>query len=354
MARGNRTTEGTCIYCGAQEWLVPVAVLHGGFSNLLGDYITTDAANGYFPDALPPLQAMQKDWVLFSDEFMARSPEKFLPAVFEGKALPSYCENFSAPVVQFHMHAMSTAYSRWDGRFVDIIGEDDSAFTAWRDGASALDLETIATWENQVAGHLEWFVQGLPGGHKLWRARNEYVGSPFAEYDCQPLPLQKMGANPKHPQSRLNRENEAVLYCAESQKTALSEIRPGQGYFCTTCELILNRDIKVLDLTHDYRDINPFTCEHLSWKLDLSRVALRLTELVTKPTSRGEDDSLYSRTQVFAMITRAMHLDGIRFASSLDRPSGINLALFDPALVTYANARLVRVTRTEVVYEECS
>jgi hypothetical protein len=53
-----------------------------GFSNLLGDYITADAANGYFPDAQPSLQAMQKDWFLFSDEFMARSSEKFLPAVF--------------------------------------------------------------------------------------------------------------------------------------------------------------------------------------------------------------------------------------------------------------------------------
>jgi hypothetical protein len=51
------------------------------------------------------------------------------------------------------------------------------------------------------------------------------------------------------------------------------------------------------------------------------------------------------------MIVRAMKLDGIRFSSSLDAPNGVNVALFDPTVVEYSNARIVAITRTEIAYE---
>jgi hypothetical protein len=70
-----------------------------------------------------------------------------------------------------------------------------------------------------------------------------------------------------------------------------------------------------------------------------------------KPTSRGEDPVVYSKAQYLAMIVRAMRLDGIRFSSSLDAPDGVNVALFDPTVVEYSNARIVAVTRTEIAYE---
>ena len=51
------------------------------------------------------------------------------------------------------------------------------------------------------------------------------------------------------------------------------------------------------------------------------------------------------------MIVRAMKLDGVRFSSSLDAPNGVNVALFDPTVVEYSNARIVVVTSTEIAYE---
>lgn len=75
--------------------------------------------------------------------------------------------------------------------------------------------------------------------------------------------------------------------------------------------------------------------------------------LIGEPISRGDDKALYRKTQLFGYIVRAaMQLDGIRFRSSLNFPDGVNLALFDPALVTFSNSRLVKVTRSEVAYEK--
>jgi len=47
---------------------------------------------------------------------------------------------------------------------------------------------------------------------------------------------------------------------------------------------------------------------------------------------------------------RALEL-AARFSSSLDAPNGVNVALFDPTVVEYSNARIVVVTSTEIAYE---
>jgi RES domain len=120
---------------------------------------------------------------------------------------------------------------------------------------------------------------------------------------------------------------------------------------CTTCELVTTRAREILDVASPLRDINPFTTEDLSWQLDLQRVARNISAHIAKPTSRGEDPVVYGKAQYLAMIVRAMKLDGIRFSSSLDAPNGVNVALFDPTVVEYSNARIVAVTRTEIAYE---
>jgi hypothetical protein len=160
-----------------------------------------------------------------------------------------------------------------------------------------------------------------------------------------------MGSNPDYPASRLNRSGEAILYCAEDEKTAISEIRPGRGYICTTCELILVKEVEILDLATAPENINPFTCVNLSWRLDLRRIGRNLSALIGEPMSRGEDRALYRKTQLFGHIVRAMGLKGIRFLSSLNSPCGVNFALFDPTLVAFSSTSLVKVTTAEIAYE---
>ncbi len=127
-----------------------------------------------------------------------------------------------------------------------------------------------------------------------------------------------------------------MLYCSETEKTALAEIRPGRGYICTTCKLLSNREMRVVDLASALTMPNPFAVADLSWQLDLRRIARNLSVEIAKPTTRGEDSVVYSKSQCFAMIVRAMKLDGVRFGSSLDTPNGVNLALFDATAVDFS------------------
>lgn len=344
-AREDVSHQGACFYCGTEGLLISVRALHDGIAHLLSDYIPASSANGggdsFFP-SVSPLTAIQRDWHLFSTSFDMGKGEYFLPAVFKRRPLPERLSSLSEPVVAFHRNAMSTAYGKWLAFWL----ADTAAF----DGQHApADIEIPGTFVNQAASHLMHFKRAICAGQRLWRARTNYVGS--SALNAQPLPLRKMGSNPRYPASRLNRDGEVIFYCAEAEKTAIAEVRPGTGYICTTCEVVLNRELSVLDLASPLDSLNPFECEDLSWKLDLHRVARNLTREVAQPMSRGEDGIVYLKPQFLSLVVRAMGLDGVRFCSSIDA-TGVNLALFDPTAVTLSSLRLVKVTQTEIEYEE--
>ncbi|WP_213803742.1 RES family NAD+ phosphorylase [Granulicella sp. dw_53] len=347
LAKEKSESQGRCFYCDTVSALTPIDAFRTGFTNLLGDYIPVEGANGgrdsYFP-SVPMVEAVQRDWKVFSNRCLPERIEYFLPSLFNGDR-DSPARDFQAPVVPFHRNAMSTAFGKWF-QFWMI---DPTAFSKRIDPDEPLDIDTIATLPNQQAQHLKYFVRTLSPAQQLWRARGDYAGT--SEWDCQPLPRHQMGHNPKCPASRLNRSGEAVLYAAEAEKTAIAEIRPGRGFICTTCELTTKRPLEVLDLASPLAELNPFTHEHLSWHLDLQRVARNVSAHIAQPISRGEDSVVYNKTQYLAKLVRTMKLDGIRFSSSLDTPSGVNLALFDPSAVEYSNARLVTITNTQISYE---
>jgi hypothetical protein len=347
MVRQHATQSGICFYCRATTQLAPTSVLRAGFSNLLKDYIPATYANGggdSFLASVPIIEAAQRDWKLFSPHIPPDRLNEFLRSVFSGQALPFDCD-FDTPVVPFHRNAMSTAYGKW----LNFWLIDPTALSDWQEHFFPEDIDTLGTFVNQAASHLRYFVGAQAAGNMLWRARGEYQGT--SQWDCRPLPAEQMGHNPKCPASRLNRSGEAVLYCAEAEKTAMAEIRPGRGYICTTCELVLNRELKILDLAATPAALNPFTVTDLSWQLDLRRIAQNLSAEIAQPISRGEDPVVYRKTQCLAMVLRAMNLDGVRFSSSLDTPDGVNLALFDTDAVSFSRTRLANVTHTEIAFQ---
>jgi hypothetical protein len=347
LAKQNNKGSGVCFYCGTTGALVPISVFHAGFTNLLKDYIPAEYANGGRDSCLPSvpvIEAIERDWKLFSRRVPTQKLDCFLPAVFNGQE-PPFRGGFSTPVVPFHRNAMSTAYDKW----LDFWLLDPHSFSSWPERYTTEDVDKVGTFVNQAASHLGHFVRILPSGKRFWRARAEYLGT--SEWECQPLPLEQMGHNPSCPASRLNRAGEKVLYCAETEKTALAEIRPGRGYICTTCEIVSSRELSVLDLAEARSIPNPFTAIHLTWELDLHRIARNLSAEIAKPTSRGEDPVIYSKAQCFAMIIRGMKLDGVRFSSSLDSPNGVNVALFDISAADFSNSRLAIVTHTEIKFQ---
>jgi hypothetical protein len=137
LAKLNERRLGVCFYCGATGALVPTSLFHAGFSNLLKDYIPAEHANGGRDTHLasvPIIEAIERDWKLFSPQVPPQKLQCFLAAVFHGQELP-FGTDFSTPVVPLHRNAMSTAYDKW----LEFWLIDPDSFSDWPEGANCAD-----------------------------------------------------------------------------------------------------------------------------------------------------------------------------------------------------------------------
>lgn len=180
------------------------------------------------------------------------------------------------------------------------------------------DFVTQGTRGNQFSSHLKNFGRQLPTGYALWRARVGFAGD--QDLECSALLIDEMGPNPAFPAGRLNLAGQEIFYCAESEHTAVAEVRPARGYLVTTCSLSTKRALNILDLVDGLGAIDPFVCNQLSWMLDLQRLLRNLAARSAKPTNKGDDEDTYLITQGAALVARKMGYDGIRFPSSLQSP----------------------------------
>jgi len=117
LAHEKGVDHGCCFYCGTTALLTPLNIFRGGFTNLLSDYIPAEVANGardsYLP-SVPVLEAIQRDWKLFSLRCRPERLTHFLSSLFKNDPAP-VSRDFHVPVVPFHRNAMSTAFDKWHG-----------------------------------------------------------------------------------------------------------------------------------------------------------------------------------------------------------------------------------------------
>lgn len=107
-----------------------------------------------------------------------------------------------------------------------------------------------------------------------------------------------------------------------------------------------------VDLIEPMIVAHPFTTPELSWHLDLLRMFRSMSADMATPQRHNDDVRTYLPTQLVSAIIRRLGYLGVRYQSALDWPSGRNLALFDPSIVTFGESRLLRVTEVKVYYEE--
>jgi RES domain-containing protein len=149
---------------------------------------------------------------------------------------------------------------------------------------------------------------------------------------------------------RANAEGRVVLYVADEEKTAISEVRPALGFYVSVASLILNRHSRILDLTKNLPELNPFERESVEWHIEIHGLLNRLGEQMSRPLERAEDTTLYVPCQRLANYIRQNHYDGIRYPSALN-PGGSSIVFFDPEIAEVGESKLVKVTEVNLEYQ---
>lgn len=326
---------GTCDFCESED--VPVLstdALAGPFHNMLSMYVVAET----YESGESLLSLIQWHWQVFDDDLN----EDKQGALLEEIANSNWDNDDGEPMLDATELYMPKS-SQW---FHNSHGD------TWEQFCSDVrrDPQIPMPFDEFIAEELAESEENLSPGMTFSRAR---LGFKLDENDERlPWAGTEIGAPPTGNASagRANAAGQVVLYVADEEKTALSEVRPALGFYVSVANLILKRHSRILDLTKELQELNPFERESIGWHIEIHDLLNRLGEEMSRPLERADDTTLYVPCQRLADYIRQNHYDGIRYPSALN-PGGSSIVFFDPELAQVGESKLVKVTEVNCEYQ---
>ena len=242
-------TRGRCNYCGSED--VPLARLRElatPFHNILSMYVVADS----FESGEFLIWLVQFHWEVFDEDALNEDAQvRLLENIAnsdwdddDGEPKLNARELYSPLGDSFH----TTHRERWE-EFCSAVRENPD---------EPLPLE------DYYAEDFALLEVNIPADTSFYRARRGFQPGkhgeriPFRGNELAAPPIDKAIAG------RANPEGQRVLYCADQEKAAVAEARPPLGYFVSVGTLKLIREARILDLTHETDQLNPFAVRPFS------------------------------------------------------------------------------------------
>jgi hypothetical protein len=169
-----------------------------------------------------------------------------------------------------------------------------------------------------------------------------------------PYPIGEMGAPPKRIAShgRANPAGIPYLYLGSTAQTAVSEIRPHTGEMACVADFTTPTTLKLVDLRTSRKMVSPFVLTDADevgrMRNDLPFLE-RLGSELTCPVIPQSAAIDYTPSQYLCEFIKKCGYQGVIYRSSVG--TGMNLALFDPALATSGTVAKYRVIQVAVEIE---
>ena len=336
QVRSKSNQNGTCDYCDATN--VPVlriGELHEYFANWFSMYEIDNSGLSASTESL--LDKAQLTWGIFADGLAEPAQASLLEDI-----LNCYWDDdngeFPVDAADFYTFAGGPWHlaeaERWRD-FCHDVREDRTRLAIFEDHV----LEDIVSATELT----------LVAGTTIYRAR---LGLKFVGYEESAYSGTEMGTPPeaKAAAGRANRAGQRVLYCAEEENTAVSEVRPARGMAVSVCQLTLSRPARVLDLVDARYSVNPFASANAAYEVEIADLLDSFTEEMGRPLRRTDDATHYIPCQQLCELFARMGFDGVRYPSAL-RENGRNVVLFNPGIADVGDSRLVTIESVVVKYE---
>jgi hypothetical protein len=334
-AQQHSDRAGICDFCKSEDVaLLSADELAGPFQNMLSMYVVAET----FESGEPLLSLIQWHWAVFEDSLTEETQAALLEEIVnsdwdddDGES-PLDANELYMPKASQWFH--NTHSDTWEQFCSDV----------------RRDPQITIPFDDFIADELAESEETLRSGAVFFRARLGFTLAeneerlPWSGTEIGPPPAEKATAG------RANAAGQIVLYVADQEKTAVSEVRPALGFYVSVASLRLRRDCRVLDLTKDLPELNPFERESVGWHIEIRELLNRLGKEMSRPLERADDRTLYIPCQRLADYIRQNHYDGIRYPSALN-PSGSSIVFFDPEKAQAEDSRLVRITEVKFAYE---
>ena len=326
--------KGKCDSCGEEDAsLIEASELAAFFHNLLSMYEEAES----YEAGERLISRVRWDWSVFNEDALGEDSQCALLqeiANADWDDDSGECPINAKALYQVHggwIHA--THEERWEQYCSDVRDDPDQGFP----------------FEEYLAEDFSRLAVTLPKGTSLFRARRGFRPGDYGERHA--FAGDEIGAPPTEKASpgRVNSKGQRVLYCTDQEATAVAEVRPARGFYVSVATMILNRDVRILDLMQPLK-INPFVTDTLKWDVEIQALLASFAEEMSRPLERADDEKHYLPCQRLAEYIREAHYDGVRYLSALN-PDGTNVVLFDPTLADASGSKLVSITEIRVTYE---
>lgn len=151
---------------------------------------------------------------------------------------------------------------------------------------------------------------------------------------------------------RANPQGINYLYTADDISTVLSEVRAWKEAVVSVVEIIVQKDLRIVDLTDIYEIGSPFDMpfDNLSNDIQAIEILKAFQKELSKPVNPNYSDIDYIPTQYISELIKANRYDGIKFHSSVGK--GNNVVLFEQKNVKFKDVKLYQVKDIEYYFEE--
>ncbi len=143
---------------------------------------------------------------------------------------------------------------------------------------------------------------------------------PYKESEMKPIPNWQI-------EGRANSHGIPCLYLATTRDTALSEIRPWIDATISVAELVITRDLNIIDCSKHHAKQSAIEILGDTTRSEADGMWLAIDQAFAKPVSQQETKE-YLPTQIIAELFKSKGFDGIWYKSLLS-DDGFNLALFN-------------------------
>jgi RES domain-containing protein len=326
--RAESRETGECDYCGSRpRRLISIRGLAQYFHNLVGMYDQSD-------DGDTLISSIQDGWHIFSDKLHEAGESRRL---LEDILNSDWDDDSGEPPID----AFDTYRSR------EVLPEVES----WEAFCDAVKEEPEAEpdFGEYFEEQLGVAEKTVPAETIMYRARSGWDTDdqerrlPFRGVDIGAPPPDKAAPG------RANRAGRVVLYSAESEQTAVAEVRPARGYWVSVCRLRTRNELRILDLVDGIPMLHPFTDETLAWSVEFSDLLQSFADALSTPLARSDDIAEYLPSQKLCEYAERLRYAGVRYPSAIEE-KGVNLVLFDPSVTEILDSTLVEVTSMKLSY----
>ena len=199
----------------------------------------------------------------------------------------------------------------------------------------------------------------IPKGSIFWRAQLGHDLRPVeigenetTDFPAPFLPQRMKPLVDRAKEGRANPKGIPYLYCTDSHKTAIAEVRPGLGSLISVGQFSTKRNLSIVNFTNDSKLTHPIYFQEPDPPEREKAVWRAINNAFSEPINPSDELAEYIPTQIIAELFKNDGFEGLSYNSAFG--NGHNLLFYDLDCADLINCGLYKLKKIDFEFSQFS